>query len=364
MSALVVVGTLVGYGIALVDAASWAWIPLLIPVVLAGLNFAIVRFPQWVFLAGTTVVVTALNFNLDAEGGFFILCLAAFSSSATTDRWLPERLLVGVAVLSPVVDAVFGGSAVRDWNWPFWAAGIAVSGYFGLLLFRQQTLTQQLLATQEELANQAAGAERRRIAREVHDLVGHSLTVVLLHITGARRLIQRDPEEAERALADAEHAGRRSLADIRRTVALLRDESEGQQPTPDATDLGSLVEQSRAAGLQIDSRFDDEIDQLDAPTGLAVYRIVQESLANAARHAPDSSVAVQVSVAATLVSVTVDNAPTEGTSRQGGSGITGMRERATTLGGSLRAGPHADGWRVRADLPCRDAAPSWGDTAS
>lgn len=358
-NALTLVAATVGWGVALVDAADWVWLPLLLPLAVFTARVVEPRIPAWTILVVAVPVVVGINVDLNAEGAFFLLCMGAFAVTAEDCRWVPSRAIVVAAALSPLVDVAASQPAVRDWNWPFWSMGIAVSGFFGAVLAEQRRSALALAEAQQQLATQAAGEERRRIAREVHDLVGHSLTVVLLHVTGARRLVRRDPDEAETALADAERVGRSALADIRRTVALLREDGEGRAPTPNALDLEALIDESCAAGMEIDAVVPAAVTSLDETTGLVVYRIVQEALANAARHAPGARTEVHIDVAPDRVGVEICNdaatRPAQATT-DGGSGLVGMEERAGALGGTLLAGPHGRGWRVRAVLP-RTAAP-------
>lgn len=368
-NALTFVAAALGWGIALVDAADWVWLPLLLPLSVFALRVAEPRIPAWTILVVAVPVVAAVNIDLDAEGAFFLLCMGAFAVTAEDCRWVPSRALVVGAALSPLIDVAAAQPAVRDWNWPFWSMGVAVSGFFGAVLAEQRRAALALADAQLQLATQAAGEERRRIAREVHDLVGHSLTVVLLHVTGARRLVRRDPDEAERALADAERAGRGALADIRRTVALLRDDGGGggedRAPTPTAVDLETLVADSRGAGMDIVSSIVGDVDDVDETTGLVVYRIVQEALANAARHAPGARTVVDIGITRERVCVEVrDDGPSRPpavATGEAGIGLIGMEERASALGGTLVAGPRGQGWRVRATLP-RSPAPELEST--
>jgi signal transduction histidine kinase len=225
---------------------------------------------------------------------------------------------------------------------------------FGAVSYRQQALTHALLEARERLTSQAVTNERRRIAREVHDLVGHSLTVVLLHVTGARHLLRRDVDEAERALVEAERAGRENLAEIRRTVALLRDEEGfGTTPTPGARDLADLVQEYRRGGLRVDFVVEGDTDSVDEVTGLTLYRVAQESLANVAKHAPDGHARVGISVGRDRTTIEVVNTVPRRTSasRAEGVGIVGMHERARATGGTLVSGPTATGWAVMASFP-------------
>ena len=228
----------------------------------------------------------------------------------------------------------------------------------GRTLRRQDLLVDELEAARGALADQAVADERRRIARELHDVAGHTLAAVMLHVTGARHVLRRDPDEAERALLDAEEVGRTSMDQIRATVESLRTSELGvDPPVPVAGGLEPLVEEYRRAGLRIEASIDAGIGGLHGEIGLALHRIVREALANVARHTPGNRV--------DLVALMQDGGvhlecsdhgrPAESSQRSrlavGGFGVVGMTERARALDGSLSAGPTADGWHVVAFLP-------------
>jgi signal transduction histidine kinase len=307
-----------------------------------------------------TVVVAAFAFGPPAllmrwqhvEGTMFLVVVGV-SYVAITETDARMRLAVGcVAVALPAVVAYH----LRfTWGWPYWTMGIAFGWLSGVQTHRFRLLVLELEATRDRLAEQAVFTERRRIAAELHDLVGHSLTVVLLFLTGARRRVQEDPSNAEEALREAEEIGRRSLAEIRRSVAGLREGggSAELQPVAGVCDVPVLINQARAAGSDIGLECSGPLDEVEAVTGLAVYRVIQESLANAAKHAPGSAVRVRVYVDETAVGVeVVDRGRSRGSGGGGGGvGLIGMRERVEALGGTLTAGPQVGGWRVQAVLP-------------
>jgi len=218
-------------------------------------------------------------------------------------------------------------------------------------------LIEQLQAAREALAEQAVAEERRRIARDLHDLAGHTLAAVLLHVTGARYVLRRDVDEAERALVQAETVGRASLDQIRATVASLRTSERGTDPPlPGSADLIGLVDEYRRAGLDVTAVVTPPAAGIEGPLGAALHRICREALANVARHAPGNRVELAVDLdAATdevrLVVADHGRAPTVGGHDDGHFGLVGMRERARAVGGELAAGPTPDGWRVDARLP-------------
>lgn len=203
----------------------------------------------------------------------------------------------------------------------------------------------------------ASVQERNRIAREMHDVVAHSLTVMVTLSDGAARVVDRDPESAKAVLGELSGTGRAALADMRRVLGVLRADTGSAGRTPALGGLQSLVDGFRAAGLPVTLTQDGEALPGDAALQLAVYRIVQESLTNVLRYARGvGRVDVRVAREAGVVRVRVEN--DGGTAPEGpdaylgtGGGIAGMRERAAIFGGSLRAAPRpGGGWRVDAEL--------------
>jgi len=205
------------------------------------------------------------------------------------------------------------------------------------------------------LATQAVAEERRRIARELHDLAGHTLAAVILHVTGARHVLRRDPGEAERALRDAESVGRASLDQIRSTVSALRADERGTDPAlAVSAELPALVDDYRRAGLDISARIDEAVAAIDGRMGTAVHRIVREALANVARHASTNRVELDVGIVDDHVQVLIIDRGVAGRPPDPNVphfGLVGMAERARSLGGECDTGPTPDGWRVDVWLP-------------
>ena len=232
---------------------------------------------------------------------------------------------------------------------------VGMSWLVGYLMRTQQLLLIAQQQAQAQLAEHAAADERRRIAREVHDVIAHSLSITLLHITGARRGLQqdRDVDDAVEALEQAEHLGRQAMADIRRTVGLLDGAPTPMAPEPSVGDIRSLVDDFMRAGLKIDFDIDGSCERVSAAVGLALYRITQESLANIAKHCADSQSAVTLTISRASATLTIANrlpvAVAATTSE--GRGVRGMRQRVQLLGGTIAVGPSGDGWQVRAVLP-------------
>jgi signal transduction histidine kinase len=195
--------------------------------------------------------------------------------------------------------------------------------------------------------------ERTRLARELHDSVGHALTVVTVQAAAARRVIDDDPEFARRALGAIEDSGRTAMADLDHVLGLLRDDAHARQaPTRTLTDLPALVAETRAAGVDIDAQVDGPVEIIPAAVSQEGYRVVQEAVTNAVRHAAGASVLVSVHAHDDLLDIEVTNdLRTRPDAPTGGRGLAGMRERVDVLGGRLLAAPEGRRWRVRARLP-------------
>jgi signal transduction histidine kinase len=320
-------------------------------VVSFGLELWIGRAPRWLFAASIGLPVAWLIVTDNAAvAPLFLLLMVAWT--VTTGSARDALIAVALATLA-VLGYVRFDTPDR---WLPWIAGVAATGLMMRLLIVQQRLVRELRAAQADLARQAVANERRRIAAEIHDIAAHALAVMVLHLTGARMRLQRegaDPGLVE-SLAQAERLGRQSLDDVRRTVGLLREESTSTAPPlPGAADIRGLVAEYQTAGLDVElDLHGDDVASVPPATGLATYRIVQESLANAVKHAPGSSVHVRVDVDGG-VRLQVRNSVTgsQSTNGSGGHGLEGMRERARLLGGWLRAGPSNGAWLVECAIP-------------
>jgi signal transduction histidine kinase len=307
-------------------------------------------------LAGAGVVLAA-GMSCSSTG-YFGLCALAFMSV----------LSVGVrsGPVFAVAALVFLFTRLADGfntGWLPWIGGLSVSTVGAAVLVHERRLRKELVEAQAGLAERTRMQERARIARDLHDVIAHSLTVSLLHISAARLAVQHDPDGAERALASAEALGRESLDEVRAIVGLTRAEdpppgAPALGPTPGLESLDALVERYRAAGAEIVTEFAGDATRVPATVGTSAYRIVQEALTNAARHAAGYPVTLRMGAPNGSLEIDVFSAgpcPTGPASSGGGHGLTTMRERAEAVGGVLEAGPapagEPDGWSVRASLP-------------
>ncbi|MRH93174.1 sensor histidine kinase [Nocardia sp. SYP-A9097] len=247
--------------------------------------------------------------------------------------------------------------AQAGFGWPIAITGLVILG----LLVRWVSVSRQQLLKQEEeteleRARRAILEEKARIARDLHDVVAHHMSMVVVQAQTAPYRIDGLSAEAREEFESIGTGARSALNEIRGLLGVLR--SDGQlpehAPQPTATDVLGLLEGARRAGVPLTWTIDGNLDVVPDTTGLALYRIVQESLANASRHAPGAPVWVRLASAATLnLSIANDRslAPAH-TDHVGGSGIAGMRSRAAAVGGNLTAAPRPDGgFEVRAELP-------------
>jgi signal transduction histidine kinase len=329
--------------------------------VAAGLAFVLrgvfVRLPSEVVAVLVSVPLAAAVWDGNLEVGLFLGVLVTLYSAWHLGSL--TRAVIVLAMSAAVPWIVSRATPEESIAWTPWVAANAFTFVLGRNLRRQRMLIDQLKAARQALADQAVADERQRIARELHDLAGHTLAAMLLHVTGARHVLRRDVDDAERALVEAETVGRASLDQIRATVASLRTSERGTDPPlPGSADLMRLVDEYRRAGLNVTAVVAAPATRLEGPVGTALHRISREALANVARHAPGNRVELAVALdpgpdhdRVRLV-VTDHGRPAESPGEVDGHfGVVGMRERARALGGDMQAGPTHDGWRVEAWLP-------------
>jgi signal transduction histidine kinase len=296
----------------------------------------------------------------------FVLFAAAYSLGAHAS---PRRAAAGLVLAAPVVaeashNGGLGLAFVPHGGLPgvtlallqlvaFWLAGVLVRAR------RQAVSIAARSATLERQAEQAAAAERARIARELHDIVAHHLSVVVLHAAGARAAGRADPATLE----EIENSGRQALTETRRLFGVLREPGEepGRAPQPGIGELPVLAGSLRAAGLEVSLSIDGDHTALPQAVNVSAYRIVQEALTNVLKHAGPARAEVTVGCADSAVTIEVtDDGPgnpappaVKGAGEVGGGqGLAGMRERVAVFGGDLRAGPRpGGGFTVCARLP-------------
>ncbi|MEU4801584.1 sensor histidine kinase [Actinosynnema sp. NPDC023587] len=272
--------------------------------------------------------------------------------AAGTITWAFWR--IGTALESVVlvfmIAVVFGFS---------WALGEFVGARRAYNVELEKRL-RMLETERDQQARIAVGEERSRIARELHDVVAHAVSVMVVQADGAGYAIKSNPELAQAAMGTIADTGRQALTELRRLLGVLRSEGQsGTQwaPQPGAGDLAELTESLRTSGLPVRLETAGDLALLPTGLGLGIYRIVQEALTNTLKHAGAGATAVvRVAHEGERVELEVSDdgfgTPHDIVAVAGGNGLIGMRERAGVLGGTLEAGPNpGGGWRVRAVLP-------------
>ena len=309
--------------------------------------------------AAIVVPVVVAQRTGELEPIMFNAVLLAFAAARWSRSLAAAVSLGALAAATPVLVAL--AQDPMEIAVGIWVVAIVFIWVVGRAVARQERLVVELEGTRRQLAQQALLAERRRIARDVHDFVGHGLAAVMLQVTSARHVLRRDPDAAEEALRSAEEVGRLSMQELRRTVTLLRSDAETgvAAPAPTASEIPALVDQARAGGLAVELQTRGDLSRISPSVGLALYRIAQEALANAARHAPRARTMLGLELANGRVALLAETsgpvAVVSASERERPHyGLIGMQERATALGGNFDAGPTRDGWRVRCELPLED----------
>jgi signal transduction histidine kinase len=300
--------------------------------------------------------------------GYLGVFVAFYTVAANEPR---KRAVVAALVTTGGIFASFAAYAALD-TMSGWTANMTVTYLsFGMAwligdnLRVRRAYTRQLEdraveleREREEKAAQAVTEERARIARELHDVVAHYVSVMVVQAAGARRVVDKDPAAAKGALEAVESAGRTALAEMRRMLEVLRADDQGMGPQPGLGEIQRLIDQVREAGLPVDLVIEGSACCLPAGMDLAGYRIVQEALTNTVKHGGKASarVAVRYKTDTLEIEVTDDGrgaaAPLLSAPDGGGHGLIGMKERVALFGGTLEAGPIlTGGYRVLARMP-------------
>ncbi|MGB3633880.1 MAG: sensor histidine kinase [Rubrobacteraceae bacterium] len=320
------------------------------------------RYPLIVFGIILLTAWLQLALGLGVYAADIMLAFALYNVAARF-RWpisVPAAAAVVLWVLLAVVPRMDGGLSqpfvvvVVAWTW-----GTMVRirrDYVDGLKERARQLERE----KESQARVVAAEERARIAREIHDIVSHSLSAVVVMAEGASLKVRSEPERAEKAMVTVRDTGRNALAEMRRMLDVLRDGETGSHaPQPGIAQLGPLIEESRASGLPVEMTVQGEPVEVTAGVDLVVYRVVQEALTNARKHAGSSlrKVEVQLRYEGDSLEVQITDDGTglgaiPNSEPDGGHGLVGMQERVAAYGGKLRTGPRpGGGFEVVATLP-------------
>ncbi|HYW26905.1 MAG TPA: sensor histidine kinase [Terriglobales bacterium] len=316
-------------------------------------------FPVLLVVGAASIAHIAFGFNNPFLITFAVL-VALFSVANHAQWGLSVFAAFATAIVLPVSFALdwHNQGRVNLSDLPYNYALFGAAWILGDNLRRQREqaqLAMRLTAAEEERSKRALADERVRIARELHDVVAHTLSVIVLQAGAGRRIAPRQPERAAAVLGGIESLGREALGDMRRLVGMLRTGPEREhEPQPSLERLPELADRVRSAGLHVDLRTEGQPRSLPPGVDLSAYRIVQEALTNTLRHAGAGRAEVVVRYCDTGVEVEVtdDGRGPSVNGATGGHGLAGMRERVGMFGGELQVGArNGGGFRVRAMLP-------------
>lgn len=327
------------------------------------------RFPREVFVLvlADAVVVGLLLYRPTSFG--FGLIVATY----TVARWCDPSLSLFAFVIAQAFGVFIKARVIAagldpGWfSWPLDAVYFGAAWFLGYSIRTRNEYAVALESNREALAERAVQDERTRIARELHDAVGHSISVMVLHAGGAEQVLESNPDRSKRAMVAVGDVGRAALAEMDQLLGILRAGDGEPIPIlrPSLANLGDLVEEFRELGLDIDAEIEGSPVPLPSVVDQSAFRIVQEALTNTLKHAGPTRAEVRVTYSGSDVVVDVRDhggrGPHAGTMAvdHQARGLIGMRERATLLKGDLDVGPCDDtGFRVRARLPVRSGGAS------
>lgn len=327
------------------------------------------RFPVAVFVAVAGVSALQALVHDEPTWGQLAFPVATYAI-ARYSRWLPAAVALGVGFCGAVVASyvwlstfdqlvwqgmvsyTFFISAIVATAWALGSLGRTRAAYVATLVERGEQIRREA----EQQVELAATEERARIAREMHDVVAHGLSVIVVQADGARYAAAADPAVATRTLETIAATGREALTEMRRMLGLLRTGDTGTRPQPRLDDLAVLVAEAQTSGEPVEATLPPPGSTAEVPAGVALtaYRVVQEGLTNVRKHAgPGARTRVLVTVGAAVEVLVEDDGRGAAAGGDGhGLGLVGMRERVTVHGGTLEAGPRpGGGYRVFARMP-------------
>ncbi|REK88864.1 sensor histidine kinase [Streptomyces inhibens] len=338
------------------------------------------KYPEKMLLLTAAIGIGQLIFGIPFNPGDFAMFVITYTVASGTTRWASRCALAG-ALVGPALSLwrFSAGPADRPaWAMPFFTALLTVPFVLAWVLGDSMRTRRAYWAQLEEKAARlekereaqariAVAAERARIARELHDVVAHNVSVMVVQADGAAYVLDAAPEQTRQALETISGTGRQALAEMRRLLGVLRtgEQPEGGEyvPQPGVEQLTDLMDQVRGAGLPVDFRVEGEPRPLPSSVELTAYRIVQEALTNTRKHGgPDVGATVRLSYKDDDLDLLVEDDGRgaqhelyeEGGADGLGHGLIGMRERVGMVGGSLTAGPRpGGGFRVSAVLPLK-----------
>jgi signal transduction histidine kinase len=316
--------------------------PLLVLFVLA------LAYPAWAWNGYPTHLLQSLP---------VLVALAAVGAAPKPLWWRALGLLAPAEMMGFVLVGIWGAPVLEIGYVAIvfcivWGLGVTLADRRAYARALEEK-TAALEAAREELAGRAVSEERARIARDLHDIVGHAMSVITVQAGVGAHLLDRDPEQAERALRNIEETGRNALGEMRRMLGVLHPDDAGSpRQQTDINGLHSLVAQVEAAGTPVSLKIEGETRSLPPGLELTAYRIAQEALTNIVRHAPGAQARVTLRYKPEWLELDISDigGSSDPAPNPSGQGLQGMRERVSVYGGTFEAGPSNGGFRVQAKL--------------
>lgn len=315
--------------------------------------------PAWVLIFANALTLFYLLLDYPKGPNFLTTLLAFISAVMQGQRLIAWAVLAAEFLLFPWLPYFLGNEVAPTSGGLVGLAGwlLVLATVTELAHLRQQ----RIMRSREEAARRRAGEERLRIARELHDVLGHNISLISVQANVALHLMDQQPEQARLALSVIKDASKDALRELRSVLEVLRQENEAppRSPSPGLANLSDLVSRASEAGLQVHTEVSGDLKRLPASVDLAAFRILQEALTNVLRHSGQTRSSVYVTCNEQELMLRIENEAATDGSREGyrdtsgtGQGILGMKERATALGGVVEAGLRPEGgFRVCARLP-------------
>ncbi|MGI5215444.1 sensor histidine kinase [Plantactinospora sp. CA-290183] len=336
--------------------SDWGWIlaVLMLPALIVRAVWR--SMPGWLLLSWVTIPTLVGDAAVVTQSAYLVVVTALAVVAASRTRRLDTVVMV-LCLLSPFLIWLL---ETNNWHrglgaW-LWFGGLLIGWGFGHVVGRQFTLIDELERTPTRLTEAALAEDRQRIARDLHDLVGHSFSVVLLHLSGARMLLASSPTalgEAAEALRQAEDLGRKGMDELRQALMLMHGGSDSLTPIGPGQ-LEHLLGTYRDAGMRIHIEVAGDIEGVSAAPRIVLHDVLREALTNVAKHARSAEATIRIDVDHDRVEVQIESALGPRRRRAGGGmGLAGLDHRVAAIGGTFRARPDHERWVVQAHLPRR-----------
>jgi signal transduction histidine kinase len=352
----VIGAAVLGTGLGVLNLAytsDWGWILalLMLPALIVRTRWR--SMPGWLLLSWVTIPTLVGDALVVTESAYLVV-ITALAVVAASRRGRLDTVAMVLCLVSPFLIWLLD---TNDWHrqigsW-LWFSGLAIGWGFGHVVGRQWALIDELNRTRTKLAETAVAEDRQRIARDLHDLVGHSFSVVLLHLSGARMILNSSPAEAEEALRQAEAVGRKGMDELRQALMLMHQGAHPPAPV-EPGELERLVARYRDAGMRIDVNVTGDMHGVSAAPRIVLHDVLREALTNVAKHAYSPAATVHIGVDRDRVTVRVESVLGANSTHPGtGMGLAGLEHRVAAIDGTFQARPDQEHWVVQARLPRR-----------